>query len=362
MASHSVTRGAPKIWIDLDNSPHVPFFAPLIEELERRGYTLLITARNCSQVFELVDLYELPCKRVGRHYGKSTAVKLAGLFLRALQLTPTVRKAKPDLAVSHGSRAQLIVAVSLGIPSLSIGDYEFAKGYAFIRPTWLMCPEVIPESAIDCERDRILKYPGIKEDVYVPRFRPDANIQTQLGLTREDIVITLRPPADDAHYRNKASDELFHAVVDFLGSIANAKVVLLPRREEQAVFARKRWPHLFTSKKMLIPNHIVDGLNLIWYSDLVISGGGTMNREAAALGVPVYSIFRGRIGAVDQYLAEQGRLTLIENVEEIRSKIVLTKRNRQGVPRNGRQSALQTIVNSIEAILESKCPPSHHFA
>lgn len=352
MAIHSDTGGRPKIWIDLDNSPHVPFFVPVIEELTKRGYSILLTARNCAQVFELVDLYSLECTRVGRHYGKATAVKLAGLFLRATQLLPTIVSTKPDLAVSHGSRAQLIVAVALRIPSLSIGDYEYAKGYAFIRPTWLMCPEVIPDEAIDCDRNRIVKYPGIKEDVYVPQFKPDASILTSLGLQREDLLVTLRPPADDAHYRNKKSDELFRAVIGFLDKATDVKVVLLPRRQEQAVFARKTWPHLFATGKMIVPEHVVDGLNLIWHSDLVISGGGTMNREAAALGVPVYSIFRGRIGAVDRYLAQQGRLTLIENVGDVQRKIVLAKRNRREMPQNGRRPALQAIVNCIETILE----------
>jgi uncharacterized protein len=362
MTRHSETRSRPKVWIDLDNSPHVPFFVPIIEELEKRDYSVLLTARNCAQVFELVNLYGLACKRVGRHYGKATVVKLAGLFLRGLQLLPTIRNAKPDLALSHGSRAQLIVSATLGIASLCMDDYEYSKGFAFIRPTWVMCPEVIPETAINCNRDRILKYPGIKEDVYVPNFRPDAGIRVRLGLKPEDLVITLRPPADDAHYHNKESDALFHAVIGVLGSTTNTKVILLPRREEQVAFARKTWPSLFATGKVIIPEQVVNGLNLIWYSDLVISGGGTMNREAAALGVPVYSIFRGKIGAVDRYLSRQGRLTLIENVEDIQRKIILAKRNRRDEPLKGARPALQTIVKYIEAILESKHPASHHFA
>src|SRR5207245_3253842 len=127
-----------KIWIDLDNSPHVPFFAPIVEELQKRGYSVVLTARDCFQVRELADLFHLNCKLIGRHSGKNKIRKLAGLCLRALHLIPTILKERPDLAVSHCSRSQLIVSTSLGIPSLFIGDYEFATPWVFIHPTWLM--------------------------------------------------------------------------------------------------------------------------------------------------------------------------------------------------------------------------------
>src|SRR5213594_2434557 len=118
-------RAKGKIWIDLDNSPHVPFFAPIIEELQKRNYSIMVTARDCFQVRELADLFQLNHKLIGRHSGKSKIHKVAGLCLRALQLIPTVLKEKPDLAVSHCSRSQLIASVCLRIPSLQMGDYEF---------------------------------------------------------------------------------------------------------------------------------------------------------------------------------------------------------------------------------------------
>jgi predicted glycosyltransferase len=107
---------------------------------------------------------------------------------------------------------------------------------------------------------------------------------------------------------------------------------------------------------MIIPEEPLNGLDLIWFSDLVISGGGTMNREAAALGVPVYSTFRGKIGAVDKYLSENGRLVLIENVHEVRTKISLTRWKRPERPNNGSSVALQSIVQNIVAILENGQP------
>src|SRR3989475_2957360 len=345
-----------KIWIDLDNSPHVPFFAPIVEELQKRGYSLVLTARDCFQVHELADLFGLDYKLIGHHHGKHKILKIAGLCSRALQLLPTVLGEKPDLAVSHCSRSQLVVSASLGIPSLFIGDYEFSKVWVFIHPTWLMCPEVIPKVALRCDPDRILQYPGIKEDVYIPRFVPDPCIRPRLGLQEQDLVVTLRPPASEAHYHNPQSDELFEAAIEFLSKKPDVKLVALPRNEKQAICLKQRWPDLFSNGKMRIPEHVVDGLNLIWYSDLVISGGGTMNREAAALGVPVYSIFRGKIGAVDHYLSMRGRLVLLESVQDVHTKILVVRRNRPAMQQNGDGTALRNIVKRIVAIMDSKCP------
>ena len=350
-----------KIWIDLDNSPHVPFFAPIVEELEKRGYSVVLTARDCFQVRELADLFHLNYKLIGRHSGKNKIRKMAGLCFRSLHLIPTILREKPDLAVSACSRSQLIVSAFLGIPSLYMGDYEFATGWAFIRPTLLVCPEVIPNAAIRLDRNRILKYPGIKEDVYVPRFVPDPSIRSQLGLREQDVVATIRPPASEAHYHNPQSDELFDATVEFLSKSRGVKLVVLPRNEKQAIELRKRWPDLLLNGTMRIPNRVVNGLNLIWYSDFVISAGGTMNREAAALGVPVYSVFRGRIGAVDQYLANRGRLVLLESAEDVQTKIVIARRNRPERPENGADTILRSIVEQIIAIMDLKHPsPSTH--
>jgi predicted glycosyltransferase len=351
--AHAGNPGKRRIWIDLDNSPHVPFFAPIIEELHRRGFSTVVTARDCFQVRELADLFRLKYALIGRHYGKNTLRKMAGLGYRALQLMPTILREKPVLAVSHCSRSQLIVSSSLGIPSLFIGDYEFATAWAFVAPTWLLCPEVIPAASAGCDPARVLKYPGIKEDVYVPRFVPDPRIKAQLGLRERDLLVTLRPPANEAHYYNPQSDELFDAAVEFLAGQRDVRLVVLPRNEKQASSLRDHWPDLFSDGRMRIPAQVVDGLNLIWHSDLVISGGGTMNREAAALGVPVYSVFRGRIGAVDQYLSSTGRLVLLEDVQDVRTKIVVVRGSRDARTAGQDSPALKSIVHQIVAIAES---------
>jgi predicted glycosyltransferase len=271
---HRQRAGKAKIWIDLDNSPHVPFFAPIIDELQNRGYSIMLTARNAYQVRELADLFRLKYKLIGHHQGKNKIRKLFGVCVRGMQLIPTVLREKPDLALSHGSRSQIMVCAGLRIPSLLILDYECAKRLGLIEPTWYMCPEVIPTSVFRCDPKRVLKYPGIKEDVYVPRFVPDPHIRPELGLDNDDVVVTVRPPATEAHYHRPQSDELFEAVIEFLSCRPEIKIVMLPRNEKQAVHLRNHWPALFENRKIRIPHQVVDGLNLIWHSDLVISGGG----------------------------------------------------------------------------------------
>ncbi len=340
-----------RIWIDLDNSPHVPFFAPIIEELERRGCAVTVTARDAYQVRDLADFFHLKYMHVGRHYGKHKVFKIMGTCFRALQLLAVVRKQKPHLAIAHGSRSQTLASILARIPSLAIFDYEFVNTSALFKATWLLMPEVV-RSSIQFTGNNLLTYPGIKEDVYAPNFTPDPKIVSELQLSESDVIVTLRPPATEAHYHKPESDDLFDAVMELLAQTPNVKAVLLPRNARQAIYLRQTWHGLLSAGKIVIPQRALDGLNLIWYSDLVISGGGTMNREAAALGVPVYSIFRGKTGAVDRNLADTGRLVLLESVEDVRTKVVLRRRVRPVGPAGGRSLALTAIADHIVSLVE----------
>lgn len=348
------SEGPGKIWIDLDNSPHVPFFLPIIEELEKQGYPTYLTARDAYQVVELLDLHHLACRRIGRHYGKSKFMKVMGTCVRALQLIRAAWKEDLALAVSHGSRAQLIAAAIMRVPSLVIFDYEFAQGLEAARPTWTMMPEIIFSEVDPARTKRAMRYPGLKEDAYIARFRPDPAIRAGLGVAGNDLMVTVRPPASEAHYHHAESDGLFHAMIDFLSQKPAVRMVVLPRNERQAASIRNTWPELIKSRGLIIPDHVVNGLNLLWYSDLVISGGGTMNREAAALGVPVYSIFRGTIGAVDRYLAKAGRLVLLERAEDFESKIRLCPWERPEFPEKCQTATLSAIVGNIVSILKPR--------
>jgi uncharacterized protein len=347
------TPAEKKIWIDLDNSPHVPFFKPIIEKLKFQGYSVVVTARDCFQVCELADLLNVNYQCIGHHYGKHRLAKLAGLGIRVLQMTPFVLREKPDLAVSHGSRTQTLLSWIFRIPTVVIMDYEHTS---FLSSAWIMAPEIVPDKAAAAKtinKHRILKYPGIKEDVYVRSFRPDPAIRARIGLSGDELVITLRPPATEAHYHNPESEELLSAVFDLIGQTPNVKTFLLPRTKKQEGKLRRRWPDLFQEEKVVVPE-VVNGLDLIWVSDLVISGGGTMNREAAALGVPVYSIFRGKIGAVDQYLADTGRLTLLQTANDVRTKVAVVHREREPRTQIGTRSALEAVVENIVSVVESR--------
>ena len=344
-----------RFWIDIDNSPHVPFFVPIFEELRKRGHEVILTARDAYQVRELLDLYHLSCKLVGRHYGKNRAAKILGTCMRAAQLIPRMFNKKIDLAVSHGSRAQMLSGFALGIPTLLILDYEYIAMMGFIRPDWIFVPQMIPDSKELKPKRQILRYPGLKEDVYVPRLQLDPTVGNHLGFDGNDIVVTVRPPAVEAHYHNPESDVLLDAALNFLTRAPNVRVILLPRNVDQAGTLRQTWAKWINNHKIVIPEHAVDGINLIWFSDLVVSGGGTMNREAAALGVPVYSIFRGKIGAVDRHLQQEGRLILLESVEDIRRKIVLKRRQKNEQTIGNERPALQAIVDGIIDITKSRC-------
>lgn len=346
-----------KIWIDLDNTPHVPFFEPIIAELERRGHSVLLTARDAFQVCDLADRKGIKYLKIGRHHGKNKLIKVLGLFYRASQLLPTILAERPALAVSHGARSQIIAANLLRIPTVLLTDYEFAKALPLMRPTWEIVPEVISDEGLYCRKERIRKYPGIKEDVYVPSFRPDPAILSELGLKDGELIITVRPPATEAHYHNPEAEILFTHFMNRATKIPNTRMVLLPRNHKQDEVIRHQSPEWFLHDKTVVPKRAVDGLNLLWHSDLVVSGGGTMNREAAALGIPVYSIFRGPIGAVDHFLERTNRLVLIENTEQVDSKIILAKRDCKLVGR-GNDRSMISIVEHIEEILKVHYPPS----
>lgn len=350
----NISESKKTIWIDLDNSPHVPFFVPIIKDLEIKGYSVILTARDTFQVLGLADYYKLSYEKVGKHYGANKLLKILGTLWRSVQLARLVLRHKPALSLSHGSRSLILLSSVLGIPTILMFDYEHAKSLTFVKPTLGIAPEVIGDAKM-CKRFRcgLRLYSGIKEDVYVPSFRADSSVMQQLNLDQDDIIVTIRPPASEAHYHNPESDKLFTRVVEFLGHNSGVRMIILPRNEKtQKDLVCRTWPRWCKERKIIIPERVVDGLSLIWYSDLVISGGGTMNREAAALGVPVYSIFRGTLGAVDKYLANKGRLIMIETDKDIEAKIRLVKRDKKTEENFGDSMALKQIMSAICETIE----------
>ncbi|MFO1313556.1 MAG: DUF354 domain-containing protein [Burkholderiales bacterium] len=341
-----------KVWIDLDNSPHVPFFVPIIRELERRGHQVVLTSRDAFQVCNLADSYGLSHTRVGTHYGANKVAKVAGTLYRSLQLAPFVLRERPDLSLSHGSRPLVILSSALRIPTALLFDYEFAKILPLFKADLGIAPKAIDASGLAGQFKRGLRtFTGLKEDVYVASFKPGPSVRGELGMTEDEILVTIRPPATEAHYHNPESDALFSGVVDYIGKFPRARMVILPRNERtQRDMITARWQGWCRERRIIIPDRVLNGLDLIWASDLVISGGGTMNREAAALGVPVYSIFRGKLGAVDRYLADEGRLILVTSAPDIAERIrVVSRPKSTHVPPVGR--ALEEILATISELL-----------
>ena len=352
--SATAVRGTKKIWIDLDNTPHVPFFLPIIRALESEGHAPVVTARDAFQVCSLARFHGLEFRTVGRHHGANKILKALGTLWRAAQLLPTVLREWPDVSMSHGSRPLELLSFLLRIPSLRIFDYEHATELPLLKPTLGVAPGAIDDRNLaGCFRHGLRSYCGLKEDVYTATFQPDPSILAMLAVNADEILVTIRPPATEAHYHNPESETLFVEAVNVLGATPGVRMIILPRTAaSQAEFVQRTWPRWCEERTIIVPDNALDGLNLIWFSDLVVSGGGTMIREAAALGVPVYSIFRGKLGAVDRQLAREGRLVLIEHLEDVRLKLHPIKRVRAEQPAATDRPALRQILAAAHELME----------
>jgi predicted glycosyltransferase len=303
------------VWIDLTNSPHVLFFRPILRRLDEAGVQTVVTARDFAQTLGLLQRYGIAHTVIGRHGGASVAGKGLGLLRRSTALVRFGRGRGISQAVSHGSNDLAVAARLLRIHSTVLHDYEGAAGMHRINfriADKVMIPDVIPYSAVagyGLSEARYRPYHGLKEQVALADFRPDAAVYEELGLERERPIVVLRPPATMSLYHRGIENALFDDVLERLLE-SEAQVVLLPRTPEQAAsFAG--------AAGVIIPERPVDGPSLVWVADAVVSAGGTMNREAAVLGVPTWTTFAGELGAVDRELVEQGRMGVLERAEDI---------------------------------------------
>ena len=334
-----------RIWIDLENTPHVPFFIPIIRELEREGFQILLTARDFGQTKALIENAELNARIVGGEYGNATVGKAAGLFSRAFRLAWFLKGFKIDLAIGHGSRGLVLAAKMMGVRALTLYDYEAASVTIFNHMSYrVMTPEIIPFERLakfKLEPSKHLTYPGLKEEVYVADFKPSDTFERQLELDQNKIIISIRPPSETAHYRSNESLMLFEDLMQMLVKRHDCQLILMPRNKSQRLNLRSRW---IMHPNVTLLEQAVNGLDLLFRSDLLIGGGGTMNREAAVLGVPVVSIFKGPEGAVDEYLIAQGKLKMIDKAEQVLP--LVRKRERHDVP-NVSTKVRDTILAAI---------------
>jgi predicted glycosyltransferase len=340
-----------RIWIDLDNSPHVLFFAPIIRELSKRGVDVLITVREFSQTRELARQHGLEFKTVGRHHESgATVIKVVGTLYRAAQLMRAISKERITVGISHGSRALVLAGRALRLPVMTLYDYEFASYRLYnVFSRRILAPEVIPDGRLvaqGLDLSKLVRYPGLKEEVYVYNFRPNLSITEKLGLDRQKLIVTVRPPATWAHYHDERSTLMFSALIKKLQSIRDAQVIIPARTESQARELRSRYE--LPEDRFQILTHPLDGLSLMWCSDLVFSGGGTMTREAALLGIDVYSIFGGRLGAGDESLIRAGKLSVLRQPAEI-EKVRFVRRQTPLIPPFDTKRLALRLADEIES-------------
>jgi predicted glycosyltransferase len=296
-----------KIWFDLANSPHVIFFSPLIHKLQEQGASVVVTTRDFAQTIPLADACGLSHQPIGRHGGRSYLAKAGNLMRRTMALRRYVRSLNVDLAVSHNSYDQAVAARFSGIPLLTLMDYEHqpANHISFRLASRVLVPTVFPDKSLrrfGAGAGKVYKYHGLKEEMYVSGYVPDPEFPRKAGIDTTKIVVTMRPPATMAMY-HRFENPLFDAIVRHLAKRSDVTIVFIPRTEEQ-----KREALALNAENLVVPQRAVNGLDLLYHSDVVIGAGGTMNREAAVLGTPVYTVFAGRRAAVDDYLIEQGRM------------------------------------------------------
>ena len=334
------------IWIDLANSPHVPFFHALIPEFIARGHTIEISARDFAQTVELATKAGMMPHVIGGHGGGSLTGKAGNLLGRAAALRKWARARGFDLALSHNSYAQIAAAAALGIKAVTLMDYEHqpANHLAFRLASKVIVPQTFPAAELrkyGATMRKVKRYEGTKEDVYLADFVPDPAFPEtlrKLNIASDDVSVVARPPAREALY-HRFENELFDQLIARLNSRERTKIILIPRSDAQRADYQAR-----NLANVIMPLEVMDGANLIAVADLVVSGGGTMNREAAALGVPAISVYAGRWAAIDEQLIREGRLRRLATREEIST---LTVAKKTGLNARGATGVREQVVNLI---------------
>jgi len=289
-------------------SAHVLVFRPLIEIMRGRGDDVQITAREYAQTLQLLELHGLQAEVIGRHGGRSRLQKARQMTHRLGALKKWAKSRDFDVALAHGSHELTITARRLGIPSSTTFDYEFATLQHQLgcrAATKVVVPEaILPERLrrYGARPPKLVQYAGLKEEYYLSDFEPDRSLLDRFDVDAAKILVVLRPPPDVSLY-HRQSNPLFPMTLEHLGRLDNVHAFVLPRTEEQREYVRS-----LALPSVILPESAVDAQSLIALADVVVSAGGTMNREAAALGVPVYTTYGGRLGGVDEEFIREGRL------------------------------------------------------
>ncbi|HLY87151.1 MAG TPA: DUF354 domain-containing protein [Gaiellaceae bacterium] len=334
------------VWIDITAPAHVLVFEPLIGIMRERGDEVGITARDYAQTLQLLELHGLDAEVVGRHGGRSRVQKARQMTHRLGALRTWARGRDFDVALAHGSYDLTISARRLGIPSSTTFDYEFATLQHQLgcrAATRVLVPDAIPPERLQpygVRPPKLVQYPGLKEEYYLADFEPDRSLLDRFGVDPARVLVVLRPPPDVSLY-HRHSNPLFPQTLEHLGRAEDVHAFVLPRTEEQREYVRG-----LALPSVILPEDAVDAQSLIALADLVVSAGGTMNREAAALGVPVYTTYGGRLGGVDEELIREGRLKPLTDPRALQ----LTKRDPEASARVRRDPAemLRLLLSALD--------------
>jgi uncharacterized protein len=297
-----------RIWADMSAPAHVLVLRPIIERLRADRHEVIVTSRDYTQTQELLALHHMEHTKIGKHGGASRVSKLFRLIQRTAGMRRFGKGKGFDLAIAHGSNDLAIASRMLGIPEANMHDYEFAVlqhhvGCRLARR--VIFPDSVPPERLKrfgVGPEKLRQYPGFKEEYYLADFEVDPGVLDQVGVDTERVVVIVRPPPDVSLYHRK-SNPLFPQVLARVGTDERVHAVVLPRTEEQRAYVKK-----LALPSLIVPDHAVEAQSLVALADLVVSAGGTMNREAVALGTPVYTTYGGRLGGVDEALIRSGRL------------------------------------------------------
>jgi predicted glycosyltransferase len=334
-----------RVWVDLANSPHVLVLGPIIERLRGEGEQVLLTARDHAQTVELARARWPEVQILGQRSPRGVLAKGRGIAERALALRRFAGAADVDVAFSHGSYAQLIAARALGIPSITMMDYEYqpANHLSFRLASRVIVPDAFPAAALrqfGARARKIVRYPGFKEQLYVAQTQVDGAVLDRLGLDQDRVIAVFRPPPDGALY-HRVSNERFEELLAAARTSPNVRPVLLPRGPEQ----RARYEPF---GEVVVPGEAVDSLSLLALADLMVGGGGTMTRESALLGTRTYTVFAGRLAAVDAALIREGLLIDARSAVEPRFEKRPDLSNQTAVHRAG--EILEIVVDALRSI------------
>jgi len=283
------------LWIDLDNAPHVPLFRPIFSELNRKNYEHIVTSRDFTQTTQLLKLWQIEHIPVGSHAGKNKIKKVLNLFQRASQLKRIIKSKNVKTAISHGSRSQLLAAKQMAIKSILMLDYEFTETKIInCLSTHILIPSLIPDkrlSSAGINLNKVIRYNGFKEELYLNHFQPIDNFRRQIGITKDQVLVVIRPPSMVSNYHNPKSEGLLISALNYFSSHSNAMCLVVNRTITEKEFIISK---IKLKENIRFLEKVVDGLQLLYAADITISGGGTMKRETSVFGNEKKKIFTSR--------------------------------------------------------------------